>query len=125
MIYNDNRGGYINNVPQTFTRSHTDIGIKITPRRQKRMPPPTARHQQRQPGCNAINPVTYPGHSRLGLWKINDDWDVLLTQSYQNMDAQGVFYQMPLAPIAVVQPWASRWAAGPAGLVGVTVQPLL
>ena len=29
------------------------------------------------------------------LYKINDDWDALLTQSYQNIDSQGVFYEMP------------------------------
>src|SRR6202040_2867359 len=27
VIYSDNRGGYINNVPATFTRKNTDIGI--------------------------------------------------------------------------------------------------
>jgi len=29
--------------------------------------------------------------------KINDSWDALLTQSYQNMNAQGVFYDQPYA----------------------------
>ena len=27
VIYNDTRGGYINNVPGTFARANTDIGI--------------------------------------------------------------------------------------------------
>ena len=27
MIYNDRRGGYIDNVPATFTRKNTDVGI--------------------------------------------------------------------------------------------------
>ncbi len=27
MIYNDSRGGYIDNVPGTFTRKNTDLGI--------------------------------------------------------------------------------------------------
>jgi iron complex outermembrane receptor protein len=31
------------------------------------------------------------------LYKINDDWNVLLTQSYQDMETQGVFYQQPNA----------------------------
>ena len=44
---------------------------------------------------NAINPVTYQGFRLSGLYKINDDWNALLTQSYQNMDAQGVFFEMP------------------------------
>jgi iron complex outermembrane recepter protein len=29
------------------------------------------------------------------LWNINDNWSALLTQSYQDIDAQGVFYSMP------------------------------
>jgi iron complex outermembrane recepter protein len=44
---------------------------------------------------NAINPVTYTGLRVEALWKITDGWDALLTQSYQNIDAQGVFYEMP------------------------------
>jgi outer membrane receptor protein involved in Fe transport len=35
------------------------------------------------------------------LFKINDDWNALLSQSYQNMNAQGVFYQMPHGPEGV------------------------
>ena len=31
------------------------------------------------------------------MWQINDDWNALITQSYQNMDSQGVFYQQPNA----------------------------
>src|SRR5207302_10233132 len=44
---------------------------------------------------NAINPVTYQGVRISALWSINDEWNALITQSYQNMDAEGVFYQMP------------------------------
>jgi outer membrane receptor protein involved in Fe transport len=44
---------------------------------------------------NAINPVTYQGFRLSGLYQINDDWNVLLAQSYQNMEADGVFSQMP------------------------------
>ena len=43
----------------------------------------------------AINPVTYQGARVSALWDINADWNALITQSYQNIDAQGVFYQMP------------------------------
>jgi iron complex outermembrane recepter protein len=45
--------------------------------------------------ASAINPVTYQGVRLSGLWKINEDWNALVSQTYQNMDAQGVFYQMP------------------------------
>jgi hypothetical protein len=44
---------------------------------------------------NAINPVTYKGLRFAALYKINDDWNALLTQSYQQMDARGVFYETP------------------------------
>ena len=46
---------------------------------------------------NAINPVTYQGIRVEALYKFNDDWNVLITQSYQDMDSQGVFYQQPNA----------------------------
>ena len=46
---------------------------------------------------NAINPVTYQGIRVEALYKFNDDWDVLITQSYQDMNSQGVFYQQPNA----------------------------
>ena len=29
------------------------------------------------------------------FYKINDNWDALLTQSYQDMKSNGVFYEMP------------------------------
>jgi outer membrane receptor protein involved in Fe transport len=58
--------------------------------------------------ANDINPVTYSGARAELYWKINEDWNALLTQSYQNMNAQGVFYQEPngsdgqaLAPLQV------------------------
>ncbi len=57
---------------------------------------------------NAINPVTYQGIRVEALYKFNDDWDLLITQSYQDMNSQGVFYQQPnasdgapLAPLEV------------------------
>jgi len=45
----------------------------------------------------AINPVTYQGIRAQLLYKFNDDWDVLVAQSYQDMHSQGVFYQQPNA----------------------------
>jgi iron complex outermembrane receptor protein len=94
VVYDDHRGGYINNLPSTFTRKGTDIGIAdnnggIVPTNSEII------NNNNQTG-NAINPVTYQGFRLSGLYKINDDWDVLLQQSYQDMDAEGVFYQMPI-----------------------------
>ncbi len=58
--------------------------------------------------ANDINTVTYQGIRVEALYKINEDWNVLISQSYQNMQSQGVFYQQPnasdgapLAPLEV------------------------
>ncbi|MBS0332079.1 MAG: TonB-dependent receptor plug domain-containing protein, partial [Proteobacteria bacterium] len=102
VLYNDHHGGYINNVPATFTRKNTDLGIHYanypdgcgadTP---CQVPPGAAAINNYAIARNAINPVTYRGMRLSALWKFTDDWSALLTQSYQDMDAEGVFYQMP------------------------------
>ncbi len=115
VVYDDNRGGYINNVPATFTRSNTDIGIHyanytatgpLCPNGQPPSGPPTPGYCV-PPGSpainntsvvgNAINPVTYQGIRVEALYNFNDDWNALITQSYQYMNSQGVFYQQPNA----------------------------
>jgi len=47
--------------------------------------------------ANAINPVKYQGFRVEALYKFNEDWDLLISQSFQQMDSQGVFYQQPFA----------------------------
>ena len=96
VIYDDNRGGYINNVPATFTRSGTDEGFAM--HNGGVVPTDSESINNNNLVGNAINPVTYQGFRLSGLYKINEDWNALLTQSYQNMNAQGVFYQMPYGP---------------------------
>ncbi|HWG70400.1 MAG TPA: TonB-dependent receptor [Steroidobacteraceae bacterium] len=95
VIYTDSRGGYINNVPSTFTRAGTDEGFKRPDGSPGVVPTDSVVINNNNIVANAINPVTYQGFRLSGLYKINDDWDVLLTQSYQNMNAQGVFSAMP------------------------------
>src|SRR6266404_1107716 len=108
VVYDDRRGGYINNVPATFTRNAaTDLSIHYAnyptgcgPNSSPPGPP-----CQVPPGSpviytsvrveNAIKPVTYQGFGGSARWDINDRWNALIAQSYQNMDAEGVFYQMP------------------------------
>jgi iron complex outermembrane receptor protein len=93
VVYDDHQGGYINNVPATFTRASTDLGIARY--NGGVVPTNSVSINNASTVGNAINPVTYTG-ARLGaLYKINDNWNALLTQSYQNIDAQGVFYEMP------------------------------
>ena len=95
VIYNDRQGGYINNLPSTFTRAGTDEGF--TRYNGGVVPTNSPSINNANVVANAINPVTYTGMRAELLYKVNDDWDALLSQSYQNMDAQGVFYQMPFS----------------------------
>jgi iron complex outermembrane recepter protein len=96
VIYNDSRGGYINNVPSTFAREGTDLGL--AGRNGGVVPTDSVTVNNNNLAANAINPVTYSGIRASALYKFNDDWDALLVQSYQNMNAQGVFYDMPYGP---------------------------
>ncbi len=106
VIYDDARGGYINNVPGTFTRKASDLGIQVfhygnypdgcgSAALPCAVPPSAAPINNNNIAARAINPVTYTGIRVSALWNISEEWNALLTQSYQNMDAEGVFYQMP------------------------------
>lgn len=97
VIYSDTRGGYINNVPGKFVRSSTDLGIHYASYTNNIASYTSTRSNVSNNDLvgNAINPVTYQG-LRVGvLYKVNEDWNALLTQSYQDMNAQGVFYATP------------------------------
>jgi len=94
VVYNDNRGGYIDNVGSTFTRRGTDLGFAI--RTAGVVPADSAVINNYDIEQDDINSVNYKGF-RVGVkWQITDDWDALLTQSFQDIDVQGVFYQLPL-----------------------------
>ena len=110
VLYNDRRGGYIDNVPATFTRKNTDIGISNAglpavggqcpdglPNNGFCVPPGSPVIDNTAVTARAINPTTYQGVRVEGLYKFNDDWDLLISQSYQDMDSRGVFYQQPNA----------------------------
>jgi iron complex outermembrane receptor protein len=92
VIYNESRGGYIDNVASTFTRLPSDRGIQGY--FNGVVPPSNVINNDKFAGSN-INPVTYKGIRASVLWEINDDWNALVTQSYQNMEADGVFAEMP------------------------------
>jgi iron complex outermembrane recepter protein len=111
VIYDDSRGGYIDNVPATFTRKNTDIGMYYAhypanaqgqcpdglPNAGYCVPPGSPSISNSIVAGRAINPVTYKGIRVELLYKFNEDWDALITQSYQQMDSRGVFYQQPNA----------------------------
>ena len=128
VVYNERRGGYINNLPSTFTRQPTDLsihyanyatacsagapvaGVCTAPGASPTafgVPPGSPVINNNNLARNAINPVTYEGLRVSALWNINDSWNALITQSYQDMDAEGVFYQMPLSSDGVPLPQQS------------------
>jgi iron complex outermembrane recepter protein len=86
----DRRGGYISNVPGTisFDFPSSIEGVRLTS--------PIANNATLV-GSNT-NPVTYSGFRLSGLYRISDDWDLLVQQSYQQMQADGYFYAYPFDP---------------------------
>jgi iron complex outermembrane recepter protein len=87
-IFNDHRGGYISNVPSTISVPAAACPAGATC--------PTANNAPLV-GSNE-NPVTYTGIRVSALVKFNDDWNLLLQQNYQNMEADGYFAQYPADP---------------------------
>jgi iron complex outermembrane receptor protein len=91
VIYNESRGGYIDNRPGTFSREPTD---KVIVNYFNGVVPPNSGPINNNANVgNAINPITYKGLRVSALYKFNDDWNALLTQSYQSIDAEGVFWE--------------------------------
>jgi len=93
VIYNDRRGGYIDNVPSTFTRLPTDNGPATY---HLAYPANAASANNFALAGRAQNPVTYQGIRVSALWQIATDWSLLVQQSYQNMDAEGLDEQFPI-----------------------------
>jgi len=114
VVYNERQGGYINNVPSTFTRSNQDPGStywNIKPNAQGVCP-----NGQKAGGAgqcalplsqspvannyaiadNAQNPTTYTGGRLSALAQINDDWNLLISESVENLDAEGIDAQFPI-----------------------------
>jgi iron complex outermembrane recepter protein len=94
VIYTDHRGGYIDNVPSTFTPKPTDLGPASYGF--AGYPPGTPSINNNSLAANNQNPVTYQGIRASALWQINDAWNALIQQSYQNMDAEGMDVQYPV-----------------------------
>jgi outer membrane receptor protein involved in Fe transport len=110
VAYDEHQGGYIDNVPGTFTRSNQDPGnfyLGIAPNGAGICPNGKAAGPA---GCTFANPtvynnyaiakkdynpVDYRGGRAALLWDVAPDWDVLITESLQDMDAEGMFAQFP------------------------------
>jgi iron complex outermembrane recepter protein len=102
VIYDDSRGGYIHNVPATFTRSPSDAGIAYY--FGGVVPPGSTSLSNSSVVSRAFNPLTYEGVRVSGLYQFNEDWNFLLQQSYQSIEADGVFaYDPQLGDLDVQQ----------------------
>jgi outer membrane receptor protein involved in Fe transport len=116
VVYDDHQGGYIDNVPSTFTRSNSDLGnhyLNILPSTTTGLCPnglapsnvaatggfcalanaPQANNYS--VAAKNQNPATYQGVRAELLYKINEDWNILITQSLQNLNAEGVGAEEP------------------------------
>jgi iron complex outermembrane recepter protein len=91
VIYDESRGGYINNIPGTFSREPSDR--VVTNYFGGVVPPNSGSINNASQVANAFNPVVYKGMRVSGLWQINDDWSALIGQTYQSLDADGVFWE--------------------------------
>ncbi len=94
VVYIDKRGGYIDNVPTTFTRNpNVDRGPSAY---SSSYPAHLDTYNNYSLVEKAQNPTTYEGFRLAALYKINDNWDALIQQTYQYLDAEGMPVQMPL-----------------------------
>lgn len=93
VIYHEHQGGYIDNVPSTFTRQPTDGGGAMAPYITAGGTTVANNYAMAQ---NNWNPVDYQGARLSALWKINDDWNFLIAESYQNLDAKGQSSTYPI-----------------------------
>ncbi len=91
--YQDHRGGYIDNVFSTFTRSGTDLGFAL--RTGGVVPDDSVVIDNADIVAEDINEVDYSGGRASLKWQVSDDWDALLAVSFQQIDAEGVFYKLP------------------------------
>ena len=94
LIYDEKRGGYINNLPSTFTRSPHDASIAYA-YSSYQVPANSAVLNNAPYVGKDINPVTYQGVRVEVLYQVTPDWQALVTQSYQLLDAEGVSTEMP------------------------------
>jgi iron complex outermembrane receptor protein len=111
VIFNDHHGGYISNAPST---------ISVPPVPPLKGPLPRPGSTPATPNAGLVgeneNPLQYGGARLSALYKVNDDWDVLLQQSYQRFEADGYFYTYPLDPNGValgpyqITAWAPAWS---------------
>jgi iron complex outermembrane recepter protein len=103
VIYDERRGGYINNVPATFARTDSDLGNFYFYSGGK-VPANSVVINNFNIAAGDINPVTYQGIRVEALYRINDEWSALLAESHQRMEADGIFAEMAANSLGQPQP---------------------
>src|ERR1700722_9175722 len=102
VIYIEHRGGYIDNLPATYPGADTDLAAPYAFGGQ--VPANSVVINNFNIAGKDINPVTYEGNRVGALYQFNEDWNALLAQSYQNMEADGVFAEMAANSLGERQP---------------------
>ncbi len=102
VVYDDRRGGYIHNIPSTLERTAAGSGVQYY--FGGVLPPGDNSVSNTALVNHAYNPVTYKG-GRLGaLYQFNDTWSLLVQESYQTLNVDGVFaYDPTLGDLNVAQ----------------------
>jgi len=103
VIYDEERGGYIDNVRSNFARSNSDVGIGWASAGGK-VPANSVAINNFNVAGDHINPVTYKGVRAQARYRFNEDWDALVAQSYQSIEADGVFTEMAANALGEPQP---------------------
>lgn len=104
VFYDERRGGYIDNVPSTFTRNPAlDRGPSAY---SSSYPAHLDTYNNYNIAARDQNWINYRGFRLSALYQINDDWDALIQDSYQYLDAEGMPFEMqtgldfqPLKPL--------------------------
>ncbi len=115
VAYTDKEGGYIDNVQSDFTRNDSDPGnvvLGIHPTGGVCPDGGTNAYQSGGLGWCTLknapvannssiaeknqNPVTHEGLRASLLYDINDDWNVLIAESLQDLDAEGLSVEFPI-----------------------------
>src|SRR5712671_5364255 len=76
VIYNEKRGGYIDNIPATFARAATDLSIYYA-NAARQVPTNSVVINNFGLVANHINPVTYAGLRVEALYRFNEAWNAI------------------------------------------------
>ena len=101
VVYDEKRGGYIDNIPATFARSNSDVSIGYAG---GTVPANSVVLKNTALVADNINPVTYSGVRAEALYQFSGDWNALIAQSYQRLEAEGVFAEETVNSFGQAQP---------------------